>query len=85
MNIYMIEIPKSEVYRIIILPSDEEKKIERLEKELNKKVLVNFDKFAYTGRLCRYQDNDFYIKYQTAQGIEEKIISLDSTNVIFVK
>ena len=81
----MNEIPKSEIYSIIILPSDEEKKIGRLEKELNKEVLVNFGDIAYTGKLCKHQDNHFYIKYQTMLGIEEKNIEINSTNVIFVR
>lgn len=81
----MAEIPKFEIYRIITLPSDEKTKIERLEKELNKEVLINFDKFAIVGRLCKYQYSNFYLKYQTMLGIEEKIIDINSTNVIFVK
>ena len=84
-NIFMLEIPQLEIYRVVILPPDKEEKIERLEKELNKKVLVSFDKLAYAGRLCKNFKDDFYIKYQTAQIVEEKIIDADSINVIFVK
>ena len=81
----MAEIPPLEIYSIVVLPPDNKGKIERLEKELNKRVLVIFDKFAYSGQLYKHFEDNFYIKYQTAQGIEEKILDLDSTNIIFVK
>ena len=81
----MIEIPALEIYKIIILPQNEEDKVERLEKELNKSVIVTLDKLAYTGKLCKNLENNFYLKYQTTRGIEEKIIDTNSTNVIFVK
>ena len=81
----MAEIPPLEIYSIVVLPPDNKGKIERLEKELNKIVLAIFDKFAYSGKLSRHFEDNFYIKYQTAQGIEEKILDLDSTNIIFVK
>ena len=81
----MAEIPKLEIYSIILLPSDKEKRIERLEKELNKEVLAGFGEFAYVGKLCKNAENNFCLKYQNSRGVEEKIIELDSTNVIFVK
>lgn len=49
----MTEIPKLEIYNIIILPSNEEKKIASLEEKLGKSVLVNFGNLAYVGELCR--------------------------------
>lgn len=81
----MVEIPKLEIYNTIILPPDEKDKIEKLEKELNKEILVIFDKFAYTGKLCRHLEDNFYLKYQNARGIEEKTIDINSTYIIFVK
>ena len=81
----MTEIPPLEIYSIVVLPSENKGKIERLEKELNKGVLVIFDKFAYAGKLCKHLENTFYIKYQTAQGIEKKTIDLDSINILFVR
>jgi len=81
----MVEIPKLEIYRIIVLPSDEEKKIKNLEETLGKSILISFDNFAYTGELCKSQKDDFYIRYQTEKGIEERIIEINSTNVIFIK
>ena len=81
----MAEIPKLEIYSIILLPSDEEKKIKSLEEKVGKCILVSFGNLAYIGELCKNQENNFYIKYQIKQKVEEKIIGLNSTNVIFVK
>lgn len=81
----MPEIPKIEIYSIIILPSNKEKKTKSLEEKLGKCVLVSFGNFAYVGELNKNQENNFYIKYQISQRIEEKIIELDATNVIYVK
>ena len=81
----MPEIPKLEIYNIIILPSNKEDKIESLEKILGRCVLVSFENYAYAGELCKNVEDNFCLKYQNAKGIEEKIIGLDSTNVIFVK
>ncbi|MEK6824127.1 MAG: hypothetical protein AABY06_03770 [Nanoarchaeota archaeon] len=81
----MAETPQLEIYSIFILPPDKEKKIESLEEKLGKCVLVNFGNLAYVGELCKTQENNFYIKYQIKQKVEEKIIEINSTNVIFVK
>ena len=81
----MPEIPKLEIYNIIILPPDKEKKIKSLEEKLGKCVLVSFENYAYAGELNKNPGDNFYIKYKTPQRIEEKIIEINSTNVIFVK
>lgn len=81
----MAEIPHLEIYGIIILPPDKEKKIKLLEEKLGEYILVSFENFAYAGKLNKKQSSEFYIEYQNSKGIEEKMIELNSTNVIFVK
>ncbi len=70
---------------LLFYPPDEENKIKSLEEKLGKSVLVCFGNLAYMGELYKNKENNFYIKYQNAKGIEEKIIEINSTNVIFVK
>ncbi len=81
----MSETPQLEIYKTLILPSNEEKKIASLEEKLGKCVLVNFGNLAYVGELCKNAEDNFCLKYQNARGIEEKIIELDSTNAIYIK